>query len=224
MKPIGPTGVYEDKGFLWTVNRVPGQKIYGERLRASRGTEYRNWNPYRSKMAALLRSAPATPWISPGDDVLYLGAASGTTVSHISDLTDGTIYAVEFSSRSARDLLWNMEPRVNVVPIVEDAGRPERYQAYIPGPVGALIQDVAQRHQVEIFLRNLPLLSPKGYGFLFVKARSIRVSGSLLEIYDEVRRGLVAAGVEVVLEADLEPFERDHRAFVVRRGSSPGVA
>src|ERR1044071_8972255 len=111
-------GTFEDKGFLWTENRVPGHAVYGERLRKSGAKEFRNWNPYRSKLAALVRNKQDTPWFGGRDDVLYLGAASGTTVSHLSDITEGVIYAVEFSPRSVRDLLWNMEPRKNVVPIL----------------------------------------------------------------------------------------------------------
>ncbi|MCA1819218.1 MAG: fibrillarin-like rRNA/tRNA 2'-O-methyltransferase, partial [Halobacteriales archaeon] len=176
MRPLALPGTFEDKGFLWTENRVPGHAVYGERLRKAGSKEYRNWNPFRSKLAALARKDPATPWFSPRDDVLYLGAASGTTVSHLSDMVAGPIFAVEFSPRAVRDLLWNVEPRPNVVPILDDAGKPERYAAYIAQPVAALVQDVAQRHQVEIFLRNLPFLRSGGLGFLFVKARSINVS------------------------------------------------
>ena len=38
--------------------------------------------------------------------MLYLGAASGTTVSHVSDVVgpEGMVYAVEFSHRPGRDL------------------------------------------------------------------------------------------------------------------------
>ncbi len=210
-------GCFEDKGFLWTENRVPGRAVYGERLRKAGAKEYRNWNPYRSKLAALVRNKPDTPWFGGRDDVLYLGAASGTTVSHLSDITEGTIYAVEFSPRSVRDLLWNMEPRRNVVPILEDAGAPERYAAYIAQPVAALVQDVAQRHQVEIFLRNMPFLRQNGKGFLMVKARSINVSQEPTAIYDAVRRKLVEAGLKIECEVDLEPFEKDHRAFMVKK-------
>ncbi len=210
-------GCFEDKGFLWTENRVPGHAVYGERLRKAGAKEFRNWNPYRSKLAALVRNKPDTPWFGGRDEVLYLGAASGTTVSHLSDITEGTIYAVEFSPRSVRDLLWNMEPRKNVVPILEDAGTPEKYAAYIAQPVAALVQDVAQRHQVEIFLRNLPFLKAKGTGFLMVKARSINVSQAPVEIYDGVRKRLLEAGLAIECEVDLAPYELDHRAFIVRK-------
>jgi fibrillarin-like pre-rRNA processing protein len=216
MRPLGAYGTFEDKGFLWTENRVPGRAVYGERLRKAGAKEYRNWSPFRSKMAALLRHKPDAPWLRAGDDVLYLGAASGTTVSHLSDITDGLVYAVEFSPRSVRDLLWNMEPRRNVVPILEDAGKPERYAAFIAQPVAALVQDVAQRHQVEIFLRNVPFVRPKGLGYLMVKARSINVSQPPQAIYDQVARRLKDANLSILAQVDLAPFETDHMAFVVR--------
>lgn len=219
MRPIGLTGCYDDKGFLWTENKVPGHAVYGEKLRKAMGREYRNWNPFRSKLAALARKEPTTPWLGGKDDVLYLGAASGTTVSHVSDITSGTVFAVEFSPRSVRDLLWNVEPRRNVVPILDDAGQPERYAAYIAQPVGVLVQDIAQRHQVEIFLRNLPFLKAGGLGILVVKARSINVSQPPQQIYDEVARKLAEAGLRIERQVDLEPFEQDHRAFVVRKGA-----
>lgn len=217
MRPLHLKGVFEDKGFLWTQNRVPGVAVYGEKLRKAGAVEYRSWNPFRSKVAALIRNAQDTPWFEPGGDVLYLGASSGTTVSHVSDLTSGLVYAVEFSARSVRDLVWNVEPRANVVPILEDAGAPEKYAAYIAQPVSALVQDVAQRHQVDIFLRNVPFLKSGGLGILFVKARSISISDDLRVIYDEVGRRLKEAGLQPVKAVDLEPFHTDHRAFVVRK-------
>ncbi len=217
MKPTGLNGVFFDRGLKWTLNRVPGRKIYGELLRLRGDDEYRAWNPGRSKMGALSEVHRSPPWPGPKDSVLYLGASSGTTVSHISDITDGTIFAVEFSPRSARDLLWNMEPRDNVVPILADAGEPASYASYLADHVDILIQDVAQRHQVDIFLRNIPFLRPGGHGFLFVKGRSISVSEPLHSIFEAVRKRLKEAGLEIVVDEDLAPFEADHRAIVVRR-------
>lgn len=216
MRPTNLAGVYEDKGFLWTENKVPGHATYGERLRKAMGREFRHWTPFRSKLCALATKDPRAPWLEPQGDVLYLGASTGTTVSHVSDLTTGLVFAVEFSPRSVRDLLWNVEPRPNVVPILEDAGKPERYAAYLARPVSALVQDVAQRHQVDIFLRNVPFVKKGGLGFLFVKARSINVAEAPVLIYKEVERRLTEAGLAILSQVDLEPFEQDHRAFVVR--------
>ncbi|MGB0652569.1 MAG: fibrillarin-like rRNA/tRNA 2'-O-methyltransferase [Thermoplasmatota archaeon] len=218
MKPTGLGGVWDDRGLLWTRNAVPGTKVYAEPLRLFKGTEYRGWSAWRSKLAALVARDRRIPWFTPSDNVLYLGAASGTTVSHLSDLLpEGAVYAVEFSPRSMRDLAWNAEPRANIVPILEDAGAPARYAAYIGPHVDALVQDVAQRHQVAIFLRNLPFLRSGGKGYLFVKARSISVASSPGDIYRDVERQLTEAGLKILKQVDLDPFEKDHRAFVVEK-------
>ncbi len=218
MRPLKQHGVYDDRGFLWTENRTPGQKVYGERLRLAKGKEYRDWNPHRSKVAAMLRLLPDAPWLDPSKDVLYLGASSGTTVSHLADVLrpEALLYAVEFSPRSVRDLLHNTESRTNVVPVLDDAGKPERYAAYLDRPVGCLVQDVAQRHQVDIFLRNLPFLARDGVGYLYVKARSIDVAKPLEAIFQEVEARLRDAGLRIVAQADMDPYHKEHRAFVVR--------
>ncbi len=215
MKQIAP-GVFDDKGLLWTESRAPGRAVYGELLRQRKNVEYRSWHPNRSKMAALLRKSPKVPWLSTKDHVLYLGAASGTTVSHMSDITEGPVYAVEFSPRSTRDLIWNVESRDNVVPILADAGAPQTYAPLIHRRVDVLIQDVAQRHQVDIFLRNMPMVRKGGRGYLMVKARSISVKDEPSTIYKDVERRLREAGLKVTHQVDLDPYETDHRAFVVQ--------
>lgn len=48
--------------------------------------EYRVWNPFRSKLAAAILGGIDQIHMPPGSKVLYLGAASGTTVSHVSDI------------------------------------------------------------------------------------------------------------------------------------------
>ena len=95
--------------------------------------EYRVWNPFRSKIAAAILGGVDNIHISPGKKVLYLGAASGTTVSHVADIVgpEGLVYAVEFSHRSGRDLINVAKKRTNVIPIIEDARRPEKYRMLV---------------------------------------------------------------------------------------------
>ena len=45
--------------------------------------------PFRSKLAAAILGGVENIWMKPGSKVLYLGAASGTTVSHVSDIGFG---------------------------------------------------------------------------------------------------------------------------------------
>ena len=117
---------------LLTKNLVPGESVYNEKRvsvdnkEAGDKTEYRVWNPFRSKLAASIVGGVGSIYMKPGSKVLYLGAASGTTVSHVADLVgpEGAVYAVEFSKRSGRDLVNMAKKRTNVIPIIEDARYP----------------------------------------------------------------------------------------------------
>uniref|UniRef100_A0A8C0F3Y7 rRNA 2'-O-methyltransferase fibrillarin n=1 Tax=Bubo bubo TaxID=30461 RepID=A0A8C0F3Y7_BUBBB len=125
---------------LVTRNLVPGESLYGEkRISVEDGdtkVEYRAWNPFRSKLAAAILGGIDQIHIRPGTKVLYLGAASGTTVSHVSDIVgpEGLVYAVEFSHRSGRDLINVAKKRTNVIPVIEDARHPHKYRMLIGEP------------------------------------------------------------------------------------------
>jgi fibrillarin-like rRNA methylase len=70
--------------------------------------------------------------VRPGRTVLYLGAASGTTASHVSDIVGdkGRVYCVEFAQRAFRDLVNNIaNSRRNITPLLEDARFPTKYRA-----------------------------------------------------------------------------------------------
>lgn len=128
-------GVYVLRGkddALVTKNLTPGESVYNEKRvsvedkAAEIKTEYRVWNPFRSKIAAAIVGGIGNIYMKPGSKVLYLGGASGTTVSHVADLVGptGCVYAVEFSKRSGRDLVNMAKKRTNVIPIIEDARHP----------------------------------------------------------------------------------------------------
>ncbi|KAG0515980.1 hypothetical protein BDA96_10G324100 [Sorghum bicolor] len=145
---------------LCTRNMNPGESVYGEKrvsVQKEDGTkvEYRVWNPFRSKLAAAVLGGVDNIWIAPGQRVLYLGAASGTTVSHVSDIVgpEGLVYAVEFSHRSGRDLVNMAKKRTNVIPIIEDARHPARYRMLV-GMVDVIFSDVAQPDQARILALN----------------------------------------------------------------------
>ena len=145
---------------LVTLNLVPGDSVYGEKrisVDAENGskTEYRIWNPFRSKLGAAILGGVEDIHIKPGSRVLYLGAASGTTVSHVSDIVgqEGRVYAVEFSHRSGRDLLGVAQKRSNIVPIIEDARHPHKYRMLV-SMVDTIFADVAQPDQARIVLLN----------------------------------------------------------------------
>jgi fibrillarin-like pre-rRNA processing protein len=218
VKPATWEGVYRDGRDLYTVNRNPGTKVYGEALTAQDGVEYRAWDPFRSKLAAfLLKGAPADVLGRPST-VLYLGAAHGTTVSHLSDLwPDAALFAVEKSPTSFAPLLALARTRPGLLPILADAQLPERYQADV-GPVDLVYQDVAQRNQAGIFVENVrACLAPGGRGILMLKVRSVTQQRPTAAIVREARQALAAAQLAVTYETPLAPFSRDHVALAVSK-------
>ena len=142
---------------LATRNLTPGRTVYGERLVRFKKIEYRVWDAFRSKLAAAIIKGVKTIPITLGSRVLYLGAASGTTPSHVSDIIgeQGHVYCVEFSARSMRELVNNVAAyRHNMSPFLEDARFPERYAMFISGKVDCVYCDVAQPEQAKLLSDN----------------------------------------------------------------------
>lgn len=198
---------------ITTKNLAPGKTVYGERLLQFEGEEYREWDPYRSKFAAAIRKGLKQIPIQPKMHVLYLGAASGTTASHVSDLVgqEGIVYCIEFSPRAMRDLLRVCESRSNMIPILADARFPETYRMFI-GPVDVIYQDIAQPAQAIILVDNAKLfLKNRGFAMLAIKARSIDSSKEISKIFSEETDILKENGftVEENIES-LKPFDKDH--------------
>ena len=217
MKPASWEGVFREGRDLYTVNRTPGTKVYGESLSTADGVEYRAWDPFRSKLAAfLLKGAPVDVLGQPRT-VLYLGASHGTTASHLSDLwPHATIFAIEKSATSFAPLLALARTRPGLVPILADAQLPERYQADV-GAVDLLYQDIAQRNQAGIYVENArACLAPGGRGVLMLKVRSVTQQRSTASVVREARSALVAAHLAVTYETPLSPFSREHVALSVR--------
>jgi fibrillarin-like pre-rRNA processing protein len=184
--------------------------VYGERILQG----YRVWDPYRSKLAAMyyLGTGPEL-----GDDqvVLYLGAANGTTVSHVADYT-AVVYAVEYAPRPMQDLLEVARRRENIVPIMADATRPMEY-APLMESVDLVYQDVAQPGQVSIALGNAIFMKPGGKLVLVLKTRSIDVSRSPPEVLAEACEALCSGGLQVTESTWLAPYHQDHAALVCTR-------
>jgi fibrillarin-like pre-rRNA processing protein len=216
IRPAGLEGVFTDGERLYTRNSTPGRAVYGEKLAVSAGTHYREWVPTRSKLAAFIRAGGSFFPFVKGSRVLYLGAASGTTASHVADIvTDGVVYCVEFSPRSFRDLVPVCEGRPNMVPFLADANRPQEYSFGVSG-VDVVYQDIAQKGQVHIFLKNLNVFGA-GKGLLVIKARSEDVTQDPGRVYDEAGRQLRKEGLKVQEVVRLDPMEKDHAMIGVSR-------
>lgn len=220
MPKIHPTeipDIFTDGSGLFTVNSVPGEAVYGEKLVMQDGVEYRFWNARKSKLAALVLLGTQVFPFGEKTSVLYLGAASGTTASHLSDVClHGMIYCVEIAPRPFRKLLSVSEARENMMPILADANNPDKYSGMV-GTVDVLYQDIAQKNQAEVMLKNLSLVAKSGYALLMVKSRSIDVTRKPEEVYEDVKKELLDYGITVLETTILEPYERDHASFLTRK-------
>ena len=205
---------------LGTKNLVPGNAVYGERLVKFKGTEYRFWDPYRSKLAAaILRGLEMVP-IYPNQRALYLGAASGTTVSHVSDIVGeaGYVYCVEFASRSLREMVNSVcILRYNMSPILADARLPESYSMMVER-VDSIYCDVAQPEQARLLADNADMfLSDCGWVMLAIKAQSIDVTKEPSVVFKKETAILESRGFRIEQVVDIEPFDKAHVMVVAQK-------
>jgi fibrillarin-like pre-rRNA processing protein len=203
---------------ILTKNLAPGKTVYDESLVNINNNEFRTWDPRRSKLGAAIVKGVRDFKIKEKDTVLYLGAASGTTSSHVSDIVGkrGFVFALDFAPRVVRNLVYVCEDRKNMAPLLADASQPNTYSQLMT-EVDVVFQDIAQPNQTEIFLNNIDLFLKKGgFGLLAVKARCIDVSKKPKIIFDQVKKQLEKE-VKILQQVSLEPFERDHAFFVVEK-------
>ena len=213
-------GVYLVGGRLATRSFTPGYRVYGEKLVDENGTEYRMWDLHRSKLAAALYKGLKEMPIKPGSTVLYLGAATGTTPSHVSDIVgkDGAVYCVEFAQRSMRDLLAVCEQRENMLPIMGDARQPHEYAEMLgSNKVDVIYQDVAQPDQADIFIKNSKMfLKRGGWGMIAIKSQSIDVARQPKKVFEEFVAS-VGTEIDVGQQIDLAPFDLEHLFITGKR-------
>ncbi|XP_070393767.1 rRNA 2'-O-methyltransferase fibrillarin isoform X2 [Dermacentor albipictus] len=223
IEPHRHEGVFIARGkedALVTKNLVVGESVYGEKRVSVEENEvkleYRVWNPFRSKLAAAILGGVDQIHMPPGSKVLYLGAASGTTVSHVADIVgpEGLVYAVEFSHRSGRDLIGVAQKRTNVIPIIEDARHPHKYRMLV-GMVDTIFADVAQPDQARIVAINAHhFLKNGGHFVISIKANCIDSTAEPEAVFAGEVEKLKQERLKPQEQITLEPYERDHAVVV----------
>jgi len=221
--PHRHAGIFVAKGkddALCTKNMDPGNSVYGEKRVTVEAedskTEYRIWNPFRSKIASAITAGVDDIHIRPGAKLLYLGAAAGTTVSHCSDIVGptGMVYAVEFAPRPGRDLINMAKKRTNIIPIVEDARYPLKYRMLV-GMVDVIFADVAQPDQARIVGHNAQYYLKNGGHFVIsIKANCIDSTIPAEAVFASEIKKLQEMGFKPREYVTLEPFERDHAVVI----------
>ncbi|HLC58465.1 MAG TPA: fibrillarin-like rRNA/tRNA 2'-O-methyltransferase [Candidatus Nanoarchaeia archaeon] len=200
-----------------TKNLTHGKIFFNENKYLVDNIEYREFNPGHSKLAAAIAKRISLIPIKEKDKILYLGASHGYTPSFISDMIgeNGMIFCLDFAPRVVRDLLFVCEERINMSPILANAKKPDTYKNRI-SKVDVIYQDVAQKDQVEILLKNLDLLNPKGYVLIAIKSRSIDVTKNPRIIYKEVEEKLKTK-LRIMDKKELDPYQKDHIFFVCQK-------
>ena len=218
MIPLDSTGgtVFSESSKLYTLSSNPGIRVYGEKLVRISDEEYREWSPQKSKLAAYIRTGGEVFPIKRDSRILYLGASSGTTASHVSDIAAyGKIYCVEFAPRMFRDLVNTCASRPNMLPILGDAMNPEEYQ-FAVGALDMVYADIAQKRQADIIADNMDFFRAD-IGMVAIKARSEDVVSQPSEIYKASEKRLEDRGFRILDSRDLEPYENAHRMIVFKR-------
>ncbi|MBI5228203.1 fibrillarin-like rRNA/tRNA 2'-O-methyltransferase [Candidatus Micrarchaeota archaeon] len=209
-------GTVQIKGSFATRNADKGRRVYGERLVKTDDFEYRLWDPHRSKLCGAMKKGLKTFPFKYGSKILYLGASTGTTISHLSDIIgdEGELYAVEIAPQCMKSLISLSERRNNIIPIHADARHPEEYVDV--GKVEIIYMDVAQPDQDEILIKNAKeFLQKDGIAFFCVKSQSIDVTKEPQVVFDQVIKKL-EPHFEVLEKIKLEPFDKDHLFLALR--------
>lgn len=203
---------------IFTKSIFPGSAPFDERILRNKGEEYREFDPTRSKLAAAILKGTTNAGIRKNDVVLYLGVSHGYTASFVSDMIgpEGLLLGIDPAPRVIRDLVFLAKERQNMVPLLADANHPEEYVGRVC-LADIVYQDIAQKNQAEIFLKNCKIfLKPGGYGLLAVKARSINIKQDAKQIFNDVRKA-VEKELTVIDFRILDPFEKDHCMIIVKK-------
>jgi len=207
--------VFRQGSKILTKNPQPSTKLFTEQLASVGGTEYRVWDPNRSKPAAAIAKGLRQFPLKPGSKVLYLGIASGQTASYFSNIIgpSGIVYGIEISERCFRELLPAAKALGNIMPILADARKPETY-GWVE-PIDVIMEDVATNDQSEIMIRNAEkFLKKNGFAMMVIKSRSIDVTKEPDEIYKQEERKL-SKHFRIVERVRLDPYEKDHMFYLM---------
>lgn len=201
-----------DRDELWTESVGDLPPVYGERWTDVGNRRLRHFDPSRSKLAAALVRGWTGDLPAPGERWLYLGAASGTTASHVADLVgpDGRVYALERSVRPFSRLLTLAERWPNLRPMLGDAREPREYGTLVP-PVDGLYADIAQPDQLAIVLANAELLFSGDGARLLVALKTPSMGRSRsASAHRDASEIELSDRVAMVPSVSLEPFHRGH--------------
>ena len=175
----------------------------------------KQWNPYTSKWKAALRKGLEIK-VDEEDNILYLGASSGTTVGYVSKLTKGIVFSVENSSKMAIPLVRLAQSKKNICPVFSDA-RDVDYikKAIFDRKINILFQDIPSVDQVEILSKIVALVDKDCRVFFSLKTQSISQKDSK-KTAEEVDEKL-KENFKIIKKIDLYPFQKKHYFYFLKK-------
>jgi fibrillarin-like pre-rRNA processing protein len=174
-----------------------------------------DWNPNKSKWkAALEKGLDIKP--NRDDNILYLGASSGTTVGQISKLTKGIVFAVENSPDMAIELVKLAEKSRNIAPIFSDARDADYIKKSLFGKsINILFQDIPSTDQVDILTNASSLIGKNGKILFSLKTQSISQQSPQITL--KKAEEALKKTFKIVSKINLEPYHKKHYFFVLEK-------
>ncbi len=170
-----------------------------------------------SKLTAAIKKKTEAP-IKKGDIVLYLGASHGVTAEIIANIVgkEGFVFCLDVASDVVKELVKVCEKNENMTPLLFDANKPEEYKEKIT-EVDIIYQDITQKNQVEIFLKNIArFLKTNGFAVIALKTKSIDSVKDKEEVLERVKKELEEK-LEIISVTDLEPYHKDHYFIICKK-------
>ena len=171
----------------------------------------------KSKLAAAILKGMREMPIKKTSNVLYLGAASGTTANYVAEIAyKGSVYCVEISPRVAKKLIELCREKKNMHAIIADARKPLSYASFV-SEIDVIYQDIAQKDQSEILMKNSELYEPE-YALLALKTSSIDSTAPKKEVLKKEIKKLEKK-FEIEESIELSPYHSEHYMLVLKRKS-----
>ncbi len=197
----------QKNNYIETIS-IDSLQYYGERVKGKN----RNWNPYKSKLGAGIVKGLKQLSLTESSKILYLGSATGTTISHLSDiLRQGSIYAVDISRDMMIKCMKLVYLRDNITPFLLDASKTNFTEQF-----DMLFQDISCKEQVGILIHNSAFVKREGSILLSLKTQSIDSSRPPKEIMKE-QKILLEKEFSVIELINLEPYEKHHWLFHLKK-------
>ena len=156
---------------LATKNIVKGTKTRKEKIVIVNNEEFLEWNPYKSKLAAAIRSGLQILPIIKNSKVVCINLPEESTILHISNIvgSDGSVFVIDVNKNKKSFLNKLVNTHKNIIPIYDTVDELS-FSSSITGKVDALYVDIPESEQIETIVEKYGSLL-KNEGFLMLIAK-----------------------------------------------------